>query len=212
MRVMFKDRKEAGRLLAKALSEYKDKNPVILAIPRGGVVVAYEVAKALNAPLDLIIPRKISAPDQPELAIGAVTEDGTTILNQDILQYLRVPDDYIKAEVKRQEEEIKRRIQKYLGDKPRVPIKGKIVILIDDGVATGATIRAAIASIRKRKPALIVLAIPVGPIDTIEELRKDADRVICLMTPEPFFAIGQFYENFEQTSDEEVIQILNKFG
>ena len=212
MRVMFKDRKEAGRLLAKALSEYKDKNPVILAIPRGGVVVAYEVAKSLNAPLDLIIPRKISAPDQPELAIGAVTEDGTTILNQDILQYLRVPDDYIKAEVKRQEEEIKRRIQKYLGDKPRVPIKGKIVILIDDGVATGATIRAAIASIRKRKPALIVLAIPVGPIDTIEELRKDADRVICLMTPEPFFAIGQFYENFEQTSDEEVIQILNKFG
>jgi len=212
MRVMFKDRKEAGRLLAKALSEYKDKNPVILAIPRGGVVVAYEVAKSLNAPLDLIIPRKISAPDQPELAIGAVTEDGTTILNQDILQYLRVPDDYIKAEVKRQEEEIKRRIQKYLGDKPRVPIKGKIVILIDDGVATGATIRAAIASIRKRKPALIVLAIPVGLIDTIEELRKDADRVICLMTPEPFFAIGQFYENFEQTSDEEVIQILNKFG
>jgi putative phosphoribosyl transferase len=211
MRVMFKDRKEAGRLLAKALSEYKDKNPVILAIPRGGVVVAYEVAKALNAPLDLIIPRKISAPDQPELAIGAVTEDGTTILNQDILQYLRVPDDYIKAEVKRQEEEIKRRIQKYLGDKPRVPIKGKIIILIDDGVATGATIRAAIASIRKRKPALIVLAIPVGPIDTIEELRKDADRVICLMTPEPFFAIGQFYENFEQTSDKEVIQILNKF-
>jgi putative phosphoribosyl transferase len=121
-----------------------------------------------------------------------------------------VPDDYIKTEVKRQIEEIKRRIQRYLGDKPRLSIEGKVVILIDDGVATGATIRAAIASIRKRKPALIVLAIPVGPPDTVKELREDADKVICLMTPEPFFAIGQFYENFEQTSDEEVIQILNK--
>ncbi len=207
---MFKDRTEAGKILAKALSEYKDKNTIVLAIPRGGVVVAYEVAKALNAPLDLIIPRKIGAPDQPELAIGAVTEDGTTILNQDIVQYLRVPDDYIKTEVKRQVEEIKRRIQRYLGDKPRLSIEGKVVILIDDGVATGATIRAAIASIRKRRPALIVLAIPVGPPDTVKELREDADKVICLMTPEPFFAIGQFYENFAQTSDEEVIQILNK--
>ncbi len=207
---MFKDRTEAGKTLAEALSEYKDKNTIVLAIPRGGVVVAYEVAKALNAPLDLIIPRKIGAPSQPELAIGAVTEDGTTILNQDIIQYLRVPDDYIKTEVKRQVEEIKRRIQRYLGDKPRLSIEGKVVILIDDGVATGATTRAAIASIRKRKPASIVLAIPVGPPDTVKELREDADKVICLMTPEPFFAIGQFYENFEQTSDEEVIQILNK--
>ncbi|MGB9659810.1 MAG: phosphoribosyltransferase [Nitrososphaerales archaeon] len=207
---MFKDRTEAGKILAKALSEYKDKNTIVLAIPRGGVIVAYEVAKALNAPLDLIIPRKIGAPNQPELAIGAVTEDGTTILNQDIVQYLRVPDDYIKTEVKRQIEEIKRRIQRYLGDKPRLSIEGKVAILIDDGVATGATTRAAIASIRKRKPALIVLAMPVGPPDTVKELREDADKVICLMTPEPFFAIGQFYENFEQTSDEEVIQILNK--
>lgn len=207
---MFKDRTEAGKILAEALSEYKDKNTIVLAIPRGGVVVAYEVAKALNAPLDLIIPRKIGAPSQPELAIGAVTEDGTTILNQDIIQYLRVPDDYIKTEVKRQIEEIKRRIQRYLGDKPRLSIEGKVVILIDDGVATGATTRAAIASIRKRKPALIVLAIPVGPPDTVKELREDADKVICLTTPKPFFAIGQFYENFEQTSDEEVIQILNK--
>jgi putative phosphoribosyl transferase len=206
----FKDRIEAGRILAEALSEYKDKNPIILAIPRGGVVVAYEVAKALNAPLDLIIPRKIGAPNQPELAIGAVTKDGTTVLNRDILQYLRVPDDYVKEEVGHQVDEIKRRMDRYLGDKPRLSVEGKVVIIIDDGVATGATIRAAIASIRKRKPALIVLAIPVGPPDTIEELRREADKVICLMTPEPFFAIGQFYESFEQTSDEEVIQILSK--
>ncbi|MEM3437526.1 MAG: phosphoribosyltransferase [Nitrososphaerales archaeon] len=208
---MFKNRLEAGRILAEALLEYKNKNTIVLAIPRGGVVVAYEVAKALNAPLDLIIPRKIGAPDQPELAIGAITEDGTTILNQNIIQNLKVSDEYIKAEVKRQIEEIKRRIKKYLGDKPRISIKGKIVILIDDGVATGATIRAAIASIRKREPALIVLAIPVGPKDTVRELRKYADKVICLITPEPFFAIGQFYENFDQISDEEVIQILNRF-
>lgn len=208
---MFKDRVEAGKILAGALSEYKSKSTIVLAIPRGGVIVAYEVAKALNAPLDIIIPRKIGAPGQPELAIGAVTEDGTTILNQDIIQHLKVSDDYIKAEAKRQVEEIKKRIQMYIGDKPRLSIRGKVVILIDDGVATGATIRAAIASIRKREPNLIVLAIPLGPKDTIKELRKDADKVICLMTPEPFFAIGQFYENFEQISDEEVIQILNKF-
>jgi len=207
---MFRDRKEAGKFLAEALSEYKDKNPIVLAIPRGGVIVAYEVAKALNAHLDLIIPRKVGAPNQPELAIGAVTEDGTTILNQDILQYLRVPDEYIKEEVKNQVEEIKRRMKKYLEDKLRLSIEGKVTILVDDGVATGATIKAAIASIRKRKPALIVLAIPVGPPDTIEELRREVDEVICLMTPEPFFAIGQFYKSFEQTSDEEVIEILNK--
>ncbi|MCP8309762.1 MAG: phosphoribosyltransferase [archaeon] len=207
---MFRDRKEAGKFLAEALSEYKDKNPIVLAIPRGGVIVAYEVAKALNAHLDLIIPRKVGAPNQPELAIGAVTEDGTTILNQDILQYLRVPDEYIKEEVKNQVEEIKRRMKKYLEDKLRLSIEGKVTILVDDGVATGATIKAAIASIRKRKPALTVLAIPVGPPDTIEELRREADEVICLMTPEPFFAIGQFYKSFEQTSDEEVIEILNK--
>ncbi|MGQ9469634.1 MAG: phosphoribosyltransferase [Nitrososphaerales archaeon] len=207
---MFRNRTEAGKILAEALSKYKGKNPIVLAIPRGGVVVAYEVAKALNAPLDLIIPRKIGAPNQPELAIGAVTEDGTTILNKDILQYLRVSDDYIKGEVRRQVEEIKRRMEKYLGDKPRISIEGKAVILVDDGVATGATIRAAIASIRKRNPASIVLAIPVGPPETIEELRREADEVVCLMTPEPFFAIGQFYRSFEQTSDEEVIEILNK--
>ena len=207
---MFESRTEAGKILADALLEYKNKSPIVLAIPRGGVIVAYEVAKALNAPIDLIIPRKIGAPGQPELAIGAVTEDGTTILNQDILRYLRVSDDYIKDEAKHQVEEIKRRMERYLGDRPRHSIEGKVVILVDDGVATGATIRAAIASIRKRKPALIVLAIPVGPLDTVEELRREADEVICLMTPEPFFAIGQFYKSFEQTSDEEVIQILNK--
>ncbi len=209
---MFKDRTEAGKILADALSEYRDKNTMVVAIPRGGVVVAYEVAKALNSSIDLIIPRKIGAPAQPELAIGAVTEDGTTILNQDILRYLEVSDDYVKEEARHQVEEIKRRMMKYLGDRPRPSLEAKVVILVDDGVATGATIRAAIASIRKRKPASIVLAIPVGSPDTIEELRREADEVICLMTPEPFFAIGQFYKSFEQTSDEEVIQILNKLG
>lgn len=207
---MFKDRTEAGKILADALSGYKDKSPIVLAIPRGGVVVACEVAKALKAPIDLIIPRKIGAPGQPELAIGAATEDGTTILNQDILRYLRVSDNYIKDETKHQVEEIKRRMERYLGSRPRLSIEGKVVILVDDGVATGATIRAAIASIRKRNPALIVLAIPVGPLDTVEELRREADEVTCLMTPEPFYAIGQFYRSFEQTSDEEVIQILNE--
>ncbi|NWG09830.1 MAG: phosphoribosyltransferase [Nitrososphaerales archaeon] len=207
---MFNDRVEAGKALAKSLSDYKGKKVVVFAIPRGGVVLAYEVAKALDAPLDLIIPRKIGAPNEPEFAIGAVTEDGTTILNQDAIQYLRVPDVYIQEEVKRQIAEIKRRMERYLGLRPRPSVEGKTVILVDDGVATGATIRAAIASIKKKKPDSIVLAIPVGPPDTIEELRKEADLVVCLMTPEPFFAIGQFYRRFEQLSDEEVVQIIDR--
>jgi len=207
---MFNDRAEAGRALAKSLSDYKGKKVVVFAIPRGGVVLAYEVAKALDAPLDLIIPRKIGAPNEPEFAIGAVTEDGTTILNQDAIQYLGVPDVYIQQEVKRQIAEIKRRMERYLGYRPRPSVEGKTVILVDDGVATGATIRAAIASIKKKKPDSIVLAIPVGPPDTVEELRKEVDLVVCLMTPEPFFAIGQFYRRFEQLNDEEVVQILDK--
>jgi predicted phosphoribosyltransferase len=207
---MFNDRAEAGRTLAKSLSDYKGKKVVVFAIPRGGVVLAYEVAKALDAPLDLIIPRKIGAPNEPEFAIGAVTEDGTTILNQDAIQYLGVSDVYIQQEVKRQIAEIKRRMKRYLGYGPRPSVEGKTVILVDDGIATGATIRAAIASIRKKKPDSIVLAIPVGPPDTVEELRKEVDLVVCLMTPEPFFAIGQFYRRFEQLDDEEVVQILDK--
>jgi len=208
--MLFKDRIQAGQKLAEKLLEYKDKNVIILAIPRGGVVVAYEIAKVLNAPLDLIIPRKIGAPYQPELAIGAITQDGTIILNEDIVSYLPIPENYIKNEAERQKKEIERRLIKYRGNAIEPNLENKIVIIVDDGIATGATMLAAIASIRKKKPSKIVVAIPVAPPESLEKIKEYADEIICLQTPEPFFAIGQFYERFEQLEDEEVIDILNK--
>ncbi len=208
--MLFKDRIQAGQKLAEKLLEYKDKNVIILAIPRGGVVVAYEIAKVLNAPLDLIIPRKIGAPYQPELAIGAITQDGTIILNEDIVSYLPIPENYIKNEAERQKKEIERRLIKYRGNAIEPNLENKIVIIVDDGIATGATMLAAIASIRKKKPSKIVVAIPVAPPESLEKIKEYADEIICLQTPEPFFAIGQFYERFEQLEDEEVINILNK--
>lgn len=208
--MLFKDRIQAGQELAKKLLKYKDKDVIILAIPRGGVVVAYEIAKALNSPLDLIIPRKIGAPYQPELAIGAVTQDGTIILNEDIVSYLPIPNGYIEAEAEKQKMEIERRLMKYRGSVIEPNISNKIVIIVDDGIATGATMLAAIASIRKKKPLEIVVAIPVAPIETLKKIKEHADEIVCLYTPEPFFAIGQFYERFEQLEDEEVINLLNK--
>jgi predicted phosphoribosyltransferase len=208
--MLFKDRIQAGQKLAEKLLEYKDKNVIILAIPRGGVVVAYEIAKVLNAPLDLIIPRKIGAPYQPELAIGAVTQDGTIILNEDIISYLPIPENYIEAEAERQKKEIERRLIKYRGSAIEPKLENKIVIIVDDGIATGATMLAAIASIRKKKPLKIIAAIPVAPPESLEKIKEYADEIVCLQTPEPFFAIGQFYERFEQLEDEEVIDILNK--
>jgi len=205
---MFEDRVEAGRKLAKELLTYRGQKIVVLAIPRGGVVVGYEVAKELNAPLDIIVPRKIGAPDNPELAIGAVTQDGTVILNPQLMQYLGVSEIYVQEEVRNQVNEIERRIKKYRGEKAYPSLKDKIVILVDDGIATGYTMRAAIASIKKQKPSILIVAVPVGPPDTIQTLKSEADKVVCLSTPEMFQAIGQFYRNFSQTSDEEVIHLL----
>ena len=207
---MFEDRIIAGQKLAKELLDYKGERVVVLAIPRGGVVVGYEVAKALGAPLDVIIPRKIGAPFNPELAIGAITQDGTLILNSPLIDRLGVSESYIQRETERQRKEIVRRMSRYRGDKEYPKLDGKVVILVDDGIATGATIKAAIASIRKQRPTLLILAVPVGPTDTIEEMRRAVDKVICLLTPYPFFAIGQFYHDFRQTSDEEVIRLLQK--
>ena len=204
----FKNREEAAKKLAGKLSEYCGKNPVILAIPRGGVVIAYEIAKALNAPLDLIIPRKIGAPGNPELAIGAVTEDGTTILNQRLIDDIGISKGYIELEKANQIQEIKRRIKAYRGDAPPLSLEGKTIIVVDDGIATGATVKAAIYSIRKQKPSAIVVAVPVAPPDTVKELRREVDNLVCSVVFEPFFAIGQFYEEFSQVSDEEVISLL----
>src|SRR3989337_2892734 len=188
---LFKDRVEAGKRLASALRSFAGKGAIVLAIPRGGVVVGFEVARALGLALDVIIPRKIGAPDNPELAIGAMTEDGTVILDESLISYLGVPEAYVKEESSRQKLEIKRRLRLYRGEVSYPTLRKRDVIIVDDGIATGSTMKAALASTRKRGAKSVIVAIPVGPPSTIRELKKEADRVICLHTPESFPPIGQ---------------------
>lgn len=206
---MFRDRKEAGKLLADALSFLKGrKDVIVLAIPRGGVPVAKEVSESIGAPLDLVITRKIGAPGNPELAIGAVTQEGESIIDPELVSTLLVSRDYLKEEARRQSDEIRRRLKRYRGDREYPKLEGKTVVIVDDGIATGSTVRAAIQSVRSRRAATIILAVPVGPPDTITELSKIADRIVCLSTPEPFYAIGEFYNEFEQVEDDEVRELL----
>lgn len=208
--VYFSDRKDAGKQLASALTDFSFKEGMVVAIPRGGVVVGYEIASALNFKLDVIVPRKIGAPDNPELAIGAVTEDGTMILDDSLIMYLGVSNDYIYQESERQKQEIRRRQNFYRQGVSEPEIKDKNVIVVDDGIATGYTMKAALASVRNRGAATLTVAIPVGPPSTIKELKHQADNIVCLYTPEYFQAIGQFYSDFSQTTDEEVIELLKK--
>lgn len=203
----FSNRVDAGRQLASAL-KFVGKKSIVLAIPRGGIVVGFEVANALGVPLDVIIARKIGAPSNSELAIGAVAEDGTAILDDDLVRRLMVPRSYISEEAERQRAEIRRRLRRYRGDAPYPELKNREVVVVDDGVATGSTLKAALASVRQKKAESVIVAVPVGPPDTVVELEKFADRVVCLMTPEPFYAIGEFYDDFTQTEDEEVIRLL----
>jgi putative phosphoribosyl transferase len=205
---LFKDRVEAGKRLASALRSFAGKGAIVLAIPRGGVVVGFEVARALGLPLDVIIPRKIGAPDNPELAIGAMTEDGTVILDESLISYLGVPEGYVKEESNRQKLEIERRLRLYRGEVSYPTLRNRDVIIVDDGIATGSTMKAALVSTRKRGAKSVIVAIPVGPPSTIRELKKEADHVVCLHTPESFQAIGQFYVDFAQTTDEEVTSLL----
>jgi putative phosphoribosyl transferase len=211
--IVFRDRSDAGRRLAKALSEYKGRNAVILALPRGGVPVAAEVAAALGAPLDLILVRKIGVPTQPELAMGAVVDGAAPIIvrNEEVIELSGTTADEFNAECERELAEIERRRQLYIGKRARAEIADQVVIVIDDGIATGATTRAALQAIRNRKPKELVLAVPVAPPDTIAELRRDVDNLICLETPELFGAIGYFYRDFGQVSDQEVVAILKRF-
>jgi putative phosphoribosyl transferase len=207
----FRDRRQAGRLLAEALADLRDaKDVVVLGIPRGGVVVAHEVAAALDAPLDIYITRKIGAPFNPELAIGAVASDGTLVLDDDLIARTNAPPDYVQSETERQRREIQRRMKAYRGASSALQLKDKSVILVDDGVATGATILASVRAIQHQEPQQLIVAIPVGPADTIHALEKEADRVVCLHTPEVFWAVGAFYEVFDQTSDGEVVRLLQE--
>jgi putative phosphoribosyl transferase len=206
----FRDRSEAGRRLAKTLAAYKAEKPVILALPRGGVPVAAEVAAVLDAPLDLILVRKIGAPMQPELAIGAVVDGGPAIIvrNEDIIQLAGVSEAEFEAMCAAELSEIERRRGRYLGDRARIEVSDRVTIVIDDGIATGATTRAALRATRVRNPQKLVLAIPVAPTAMLIEMRQEADYVICLEAYERLRAIGWFYEDFTQVTDEQVIAAL----
>ena len=204
----FVNRVDAGKRLAEALADFQSRNAAVLAIPRGGVVVGYEIASKLVLPLDVIIPRKLGAPDNSELAIGAVAEDGSMVLDEGLIAYLGVSKWYLQEESERQRQEITRRMKVYREDLESVELKGKDVIVVDDGIATGSTMKAALASVKNRGAKSVTVAVPVGPPQTIQELKTLADKVICLYTPEYFQAIGQFYKDFSQTTDEEVINLL----
>jgi len=208
--ILFSNREEAGDMLAGALGVLKDEDVVVLGIPRGGVVVARQVAKALGARLDVIVTKKIGAPEEPEFALGAVTQEGETILNEQVVRLLGVKRSYMKSEGERLAKEVKDRMTRLRGDSPYPNLKGRVVIIVDDGVATGSTVSAAVMSARKQEPSSVVVAVPVAPREAVEELSKMADRVVCLATPEQFFAIGQFYEDFSQVEDEEVRAILRE--
>ena len=200
-----RNRTEAGRALGTALGAYRGRNDVlVLALPRGGVPVACEVADALGAQVDLIIVRKLGTPGQEELAMGAIASGGVRVLNRDVIEPLRIPERVIAEVERRERAEIERREHAYRGQRPRPAVAGQCVILVDDGVATGASMRAAIAALRQAKPSRIVVAVPVAPPDTVDVLRSEADEVVCLATPEPFMAIGCWYVAFPQLSDEEV--------
>ena len=205
---IFRDRKDSGTRLAQELKELKGKNAIVLAIPRGGVPVAMEVAKYLGCEMDLIITRKVGAPGNPEFAIGSVTQDGELITDREFATSYGVGERYLVEESKRQADIIKERLRRFRGDRPYPSLKDRIVVVVDDGIATGYTIRAAVQSIRRKNPAKLILAVPVAPQETIEELSKEVDQVVCLSTPEIFYAIGEFYENFEQVEDEEVVRML----
>ncbi len=208
---MFTDRREAGKRLSALLYKYKDKDCVVLAIPRGGVIVADEVCAALNAKMGLIITRKIGAPDDEELAIGAIAPDGTTVLDGELIRNLFVREDYIQKEKKKQLKEIYRRIKRYHADKLPYTIKKRTVIVVDDGMASGFTIIAAIHYLKKKGAKRIVIGTPVAPIEIVKKISVEADEIAVLDTPNPFYAIGHFYKNFEQVPDEEVLSVLKKY-
>lgn len=209
VRLPFQDRTQAGHLLGEALHRYAGRDDVVvLALPRGGVPVAFEVIKAIGAPLDLMLVRKLGTPGQEELAMGAIATGGVRVLNPDVVAHLRIPDETIEAVAQRERRELERRQRAYRGDRPPPALAGRCVILVDDGLATGATMRTAIKATRLQHPAAIVVAVPVAPPETVEVLRREADDVVCLATPEPFWAIGGWYRAFPQTSDEEVKDLL----
>jgi len=207
--VRFKNRSDAGRQLAARLNEYANRSDVlVLALPRGGVPVAFEVASALGAPLDVYLVRKLGVPGHTELAMGAIAAGGVEVLSETLIRDLNIPHLLVQQIAVRERLELERRDRLFRGDRPPVPVRDRTILLIDDGLATGSTMQAAITALRQQAPAHIIVAVPVGARDTCDRLRHMADRVVCLSTPEPFEAVGLWYEEFGQTSDEEVTRLL----
>lgn len=207
----FPNRRAAGQALARALTPYKGSNPLILALPRGGVPIGYEIAAAIGGELDVLLVRKLGAPGHEELGIGAVVdgEHPQIVLNQKILAQVVLPSGYVHNEAQRQLIELERRRITYLGGRAPIPAEGRTVIVVDDGIATGGTMKAALQGVRQKRPARLVLAVPVAPSDSLTSMAEDCDEIVCLQTPEPFYAVGAHYEDFTQTTDDEVKQLLS---
>ncbi|MBN1180316.1 MAG: phosphoribosyltransferase [Anaerolineae bacterium] len=211
MGLLFKDRRDAGRRLAKALMDYADRTGVIvLALPRGGVPVAFEVAKTLHVPLDVLLVRKPGVPGQEELAMGAVASGGVRVFNDDVLRTLQIPDRAIEIVAAKEQQEIERGERAYRGDRPRLDVRGQTAVLVDDGLATGASMRAAVSALRAQEPAHVIVAVPVATPEACESFRDSVDEVVCVETPRPFLAVGAWYEDFSQTTDEEVRGLLEQ--
>jgi putative phosphoribosyl transferase len=206
----FKDREDAGRRLAERLSRYRDERPVVFALPRGGVPVGYEISRALGVPLEVFVARKLGAPGQPEFGIGAVAPGGVRILNEEVVRRLGIPDDYIERITERETAEVERRLHHFRGDRPQPGVRGRTAILVDDGLATGVTARAATKALRRLEPRRLILAAPVCAAQTAELLGPEVDELICLEAPSDLGAIGFWYRDFSQTSDEEVVELLER--
>ena len=208
---LFRDRADAGRQLADRLKTYAGRPDVlVLGLPRGGVPVAFEVARALGAPLDIFVVRKLGVPGHEEIAMGAIATGGVGVLNEPVVRGLGIPQSVISAAMEREQRELDRRERAYRGERPAPDVRGKTVILVDDGLATGATMRAAVAALRQQQTKRIIVAVPVAAPETCEELRAEVDEIVCLETPEPFYAVGLWYEDFSQTTDEEVCGLLDR--
>jgi len=211
MSLPYVNRSEAGRRLAEALHDYHDRHDLlILALPRGGVPVAFEVAEALEAPLDLMLVRKLGFPGHEELAMGAIASGNVRVLNEQLVARIGVPPEMVDEVIEREQRELLRREQAYRGNRPPPEVRGQCVILIDDGLATGSTMMAAIKAVRQRQPASVIVAVPVAPPETVEEFRPHVDRMVCPETPWNFGGVGRWYEDFSQTSDQEVRELLGR--
>jgi putative phosphoribosyl transferase len=207
----FRDRTEAGRMLATTLQEYASRDDVVvLALPRGGVPVGFEVAKSLDVPLDVFVVRKLGLPGQEELAMGAIASGGVRVLNRDLIRGLGVPEEVVDQVTRQEQRELERREREYRDGRSPIDVRAKKVILVDDGLATGSSMQVAVLALKQKEPAQVIVAVPVAPAETCAELQSVADKVVCAVTPQPFWGVGQWYEDFSQTSDEEVRELLRR--